>query len=534
MPQGALLPATPIARDPRGTSAPGPTRTPGDARRRGVVYTPPGLADWLARRTLELLPPGPVRVLDPACGQGSLLVAALSDLVAQGQRPESVVGEGLFGLDCDPEAVGACHEALLAAARRLGAPCRALGRAEGRLAQHLHVADALLEPLGASFDAVLGNPPYVRAAYDAPGRRRALRARFETAVGAFNLFVPFAELALRALRPDGAFGLLTSNKWLVADYGSRLRSLLIREAELAWLLDLTESRPFAGVLVSTLAIAGRRHTPTPGHEVQVGRATARAAALEGIPTRPRRQAEVLAGPRSVIGSTVAQRAAARMCAAGPALGEVATVRGGVMGFAYREVCGQLAEATGDTPNQRVLCPGNVGRYEVRWGRPVRLAGSVWRHPVLTGEADGISASAAAFFTRPKVVVRGVARRVSAALDAAGSALLVAVWGVAGGGAPLEALLALLNSRPVAWLHREQLQAARIPRGSYSFPLSWLRQVPVPAGVEGLAAAGAERLAAGDAAAQERVEASIDKMVCELYGLSAAERREVLAGPEAAQ
>jgi len=545
-------------------------------RTRGVVYTPIALADWLACRTLELLlpaagsteggeapgrvgravqpvredglpaptsccaaptaphlPSGTPRVLDPACGEGSLLLGALHALVQRGMPPALVVGGSLFGLDSDPAAVPACRQALLAAAARLGAPPAALSWAEAALARHIRVTDALLDPPGEPFDAVLSNPPYIRAAHDDQTRRRRLRERYRAARGAFDLLVPFVELALRVLRPGGVLGLVTSNKWLVADYGARLRAMVADELELTWLLDLADApQLFPGVLVSPVVVVGRKQAPPSGRMVRVGRATRETASLDHLPTRPRRQSDLLIGPRLLGGSEVVWRAAARMWAAGPPLGGVALVRGGVMGFAYRQVCEQLAEAEEGESGGRVLCPGNVGRYEVRWGQPVRLGGRVRRRPVLPRDAPGVSAAAWEFFSRPKVVVKGVARRMSAALDREGSVLLVALWGVADCGVPLEALLALLNSRPIAWLHRQQLHGARIPQGSFRFPLSWLKQLPVPAGVEVLAEAAAQRPAGPEGTTQARTERGIDRLVCDLYHLSARERRLVLGDGDA--
>ncbi|MDQ3402792.1 MAG: SAM-dependent methyltransferase, partial [Actinomycetota bacterium] len=65
---------------------------PVDGRKRsGAHYTPVGLAGFLADRVLRVVGGRPVRVLDPACGDGELLAA-----IGRGHPGAELVG---FDLD---------------------------------------------------------------------------------------------------------------------------------------------------------------------------------------------------------------------------------------------------------------------------------------------------------------------------------------------------------------------------------------------------------------------------------------------------
>src|SRR5436190_24062482 len=72
------------------------------------------------------------------------------------------------------------------------------------------------EPLGdaAGFDAVIGNPPYVRQEQLAPLKPYLQDAYPETYHGAADLYVYFYQQGLRLLRQGGRMSYIVTNKWL--------------------------------------------------------------------------------------------------------------------------------------------------------------------------------------------------------------------------------------------------------------------------------------------------------------------------------
>lgn len=161
------------------------------ARRKhgGVHYTPEDVVAHLVDATLgEALAQGEVRsVLDPACGGGAFLLAALRRLVATGV-PGRVALSRMAGVDVDVEAVDVTRMALLLAsgARSDGGPPIDLGSivvsgnalldpgvlSPARLAELEAIDPSWTRPLAWStafptqhaeggFDVVLANPPYV-------------------------------------------------------------------------------------------------------------------------------------------------------------------------------------------------------------------------------------------------------------------------------------------------------------------------------------------------------------------------------------
>ncbi len=92
-----------------------------------------------------------------------------------------------------------------------------------------------VEPEG-GFDAVVGNPPYVRQEQLA-AMKPVLKARYAAYDGVADLYIYFFEQALRLLRPGGRVAFTVTNKWLKAGYAAALRGVL---AERAWVESVTD------------------------------------------------------------------------------------------------------------------------------------------------------------------------------------------------------------------------------------------------------------------------------------------------------
>lgn len=98
------------------------------------------------------------------------------------------------------------------------------------------------EPRG-GFDAVIGNPPYVRQEKLAE-IKPALRKAYAAWDGMADLYVYFYELGLRLLRPGGRLSYVVTNKWLKAGYAETLRGLLADRAWLDLVVDFGHAKQF--------------------------------------------------------------------------------------------------------------------------------------------------------------------------------------------------------------------------------------------------------------------------------------------------
>jgi adenine-specific DNA methylase len=192
---------------------------------RGAYYTPPEigafLASWAVRTRED-------RVLDPACGDGALLVAAARRLRALGGGGE------LSGSDVHAPAV---------------AEARARLAIEGAPVGCLRVADAFDEP-PAPVDVVIGNPPFIRyQAWSGEARQKAQRAALAAGVeltGLANAWAAFVIHACRFLDEGGRLALVLPASLLSADYAAPVRRYLLKRFGSVQLV-LFEARVFPGV-----------------------------------------------------------------------------------------------------------------------------------------------------------------------------------------------------------------------------------------------------------------------------------------------
>ena len=80
----------------------------------------------------------------------------------------------------------------------------------------------------AGFDAIIGNPPYVRQEL-LGDFKPYFQKHYETYHGVADLYVYFIEKGVSLLRNGGIFGIIVANKWMRANYGMPLRQWLKRQ-----------------------------------------------------------------------------------------------------------------------------------------------------------------------------------------------------------------------------------------------------------------------------------------------------------------
>jgi SAM-dependent methyltransferase len=405
---------------------------PADRKARGAHYTPPALADRLVALTL---PPSAETVLDPACGGGAFLLAALRAGVPR-----------VCGIDVDPLAVEVSQAAVALAG----------GRAELRRGDFLVLAED--EDAGTAqnaartggFDAVVGNPPFA-----SPLRRGGTGE-----LGAYtDLAGRFLVRSLSVVRPGGRVGLIQPQSVLTARDAAGVRDAVGDQVRALWVAEAKVFTAATNVVAVVAERDGRRRPVDLYGGVDVsprGRATGSwgllAARARGLP-------EVRLG-------------------GGPTVGSLATATAGFRAQ-YYGVVDHVTEGGHGSP---LVTSGLIDVGSCAWGgRTTRIGRRTWTRPTL--DVDLLDEPARSWFTArrvPKLLVATQTKVVEAVVDEHGDLLpSVPVISVEAPADRLWDLAAALMAPPVtAWL-LERTIGSGLSADAVRLSAKLLLQVPLP-------------------------------------------------------
>lgn len=94
------------------------------------------------------------------------------------------------------------------------------------------------------FDAVIGNPPYVRIQTSDESDKTYISDRYTTAIGSYDVYVIFVEKSLDLLNNNGHFCFIMPNKFINVDYGYRLREIATKSKLIERLVNFGDNQIF--------------------------------------------------------------------------------------------------------------------------------------------------------------------------------------------------------------------------------------------------------------------------------------------------
>lgn len=215
----------------------------------GSHYTPTELAHFVATQIVEQLDfaeaSSVLSVLDPAVGDGELLLNLRNELLLRGHN-----GIHITGFDTNPRAV---EEAL----KRVGSDCtRTIEKSDFTALALEHRNAGSLFPLP-KFDLVIANPPYVRTQVLGADQSKELAASFGLS-GRIDLYHVFLSGIASVLKTGGIAGVIVSNRFMTTRGGADIRRLLRREFEILHVFDLGDTGIFEAAVLPAVLILRKK------------------------------------------------------------------------------------------------------------------------------------------------------------------------------------------------------------------------------------------------------------------------------------
>ena len=116
--------------------------------------------------------------------------------------------------------------------------------------------------LQAGFDVVIGNPPYVQIQKFSSEHKQAWQAQnYSTYAATGDIYCLFYERGSRLLKPGGQLCFITSNKWMRAGYGEKLRHFFAKQVAVGEVIDFGGVAVFNSAMVDTAIVRLSKSTP---------------------------------------------------------------------------------------------------------------------------------------------------------------------------------------------------------------------------------------------------------------------------------
>ena len=213
----------------------------------GIVYTPSIMADYLAGEIVNTYSPKnftSIRILDPAIGDGELVMSLLNHVYEQNPNAETVV----IGFETDSTTINATTSRI-----KDNFPTVSL---EIRNSDFIDVTISDRFLLG-TFDYIIANPPYVRTQILGAEKAQQI-ARLVGLSGRVDIYYAFIILAEQLLSLNGVAGFITSNKFMTIKAGKTVREYLENRAYIKQVTDFGDTKLFEAAVLPCIVVFSSR------------------------------------------------------------------------------------------------------------------------------------------------------------------------------------------------------------------------------------------------------------------------------------
>jgi len=336
----------------------------------------------------------------------------------------------------------------------------------------------------AGFDAVVGNPPYVNAnelnKILSDFEKPFWKTCFESAKGAYDLYVLFIERGLQLAAEGCLVGLITPNKYLAAPYAIALRDYLLDNHTLELLYDISRVAVFEDASIYPVVSVIRRSLAEKAmHIVTVEQ-------VKDLGLQPEvhcHRSDLLSAlPDNIWGFLLSDGAplASKINLISDSLGCVCEVCASTTTGEADDYTQALVErTTAQASGSPIVNTGLIDRYSTSWGlEQLTHKGAQFYEPVLLLDSTVVSDTRAAQYKTPKIIFAKMALVVEAMIDTIGEFASINTNFAFQKDYDLRYVGAICNSSLMSWVYGEFFGPLRMGGGYLQFQAPQLRALPI--------------------------------------------------------
>lgn len=209
---------------------------PEDKKINGAFFTPQYIVDYIIT---NIAPHKSSKIIDPSCGSGAFLLGIIRYYVKEFHKSVTdIIKENLYGIDI-----------LAYNTRRSRLLIMLYALMQGEIIEEenikVYTADSLKYEWPNKFDAVIGNPPYVKFQDLNNLTRNFLTTSYQTTrTGTYNLYFAFFELGLKLLNDNGRLGYITPNNYFTSLSAEPLRVFFENNKSVYKIVDFDSTKIF--------------------------------------------------------------------------------------------------------------------------------------------------------------------------------------------------------------------------------------------------------------------------------------------------
>ncbi len=225
-----------------------------------------------------------LKILDPSCGSGRFLISTANTLLNifkildlglnEYDSKKYIIENVLYGIEIEKTASVISKVRLISwllsnneelskveSNKIANASLEGLNQITNDfdISFNIYNLDFLLDFNLNKFDMIIGNPPYVENKKIDIDYKKKLKKNFKSAYKLFDLSIVFLEKSFSVLKENGGYlSFLTTNKFLSADYGIKIRKLLVNNTELKELINISSLKVFSTIVAYPIIITFKK------------------------------------------------------------------------------------------------------------------------------------------------------------------------------------------------------------------------------------------------------------------------------------